>query len=221
MDVLRPAVMVSRTLRQCTENHDAELTRLQEQIAWLRAERAALYWAVGHDDLTGLANRRLFATIAPSLLTGRPAAVLVVDLNGFKPINDTLGHDAGDQVLRTVAERLTRCAGDSLVARFGGDEFAAVLVGPDPDAPDGWWRPTVAALSTSIAAPMAVAGRAVNVTASIGVAPAVDGVSVDELLRRADRAMYRAKSSGCGYATGEPNAVRIVEFALLPGDRRP
>src|SRR5690349_5226700 len=92
---------------------ETELARLQEQVAWLRAERAALWWAVGHDELTGLANRRLFGTLAPSLVHGsRPAVVIIVDLNGFKPINDTLGHEAGDRVLRTVADRLARCAGD-------------------------------------------------------------------------------------------------------------
>src|SRR5690349_9544820 len=116
MDVLRPAVMTSPALRQradSPESPEVELIRLQEQVAWLRAERAALWWAVGHDDLTGLANRRLFSTLAPSLVHGsRPAVVIIVDLNGFKPINDTLGHEAGDRVLRTVADRLARCAGD-------------------------------------------------------------------------------------------------------------
>jgi diguanylate cyclase (GGDEF)-like protein len=254
MDLLRPAVMTSPALRQrpeCpdrAEHLESELTRLQEQVAWLRAERAALWWAVGHDDLTGLANRRLFSTLAPSLLRGgRPTAVIVADLNGFKPINDTLGHDAGDRVLRIVAERLAQCAGDALVARFGGDEFAAVLVSPHLKALDGWWRPTVAALSASIAESMAVAGHTITVTASIGVAPAQPCVPVDEMLRRADQAMYRAKANGGGYAAWETDggyaawkpdggyaawdqdgaaepagglpSARIVELALFPDGR--
>jgi diguanylate cyclase (GGDEF)-like protein len=231
--------MTSPAPHQRTESPEAELIRLQEEIAWLQAERAALWWAVGHDDLTGLANRRLFANLAPSLLYGgRPAAVTVVDLNGFKPINDTLGHGAGDEVLRTVAERLTRGAGDALVARLGGDEFAAVLTNPRPDAPDGWWWPTVTALSASIAESMTVAGHTVTVTASIGVAPAQADLPVDELLRRADRAMYRAKSDGGGCTAWDPDrpcdtastpppspdtcgppAARIVELALVLPDR--
>src|SRR2546430_790074 len=75
---------------------EAELARLRAQVTWLQAERAALWWAVGHDELTGLANRRLFQTLAPPLLRecGRRAAVLVIDLNGFKPINDRFGHGA-------------------------------------------------------------------------------------------------------------------------------
>src|SRR2546423_9978313 len=77
MDVLRPAVMISPALRQradSPESPEVELIRLQEQVAWLRAERAALWWAVGHDELTGLANRRLFSTLAPSIVHGsRPA----------------------------------------------------------------------------------------------------------------------------------------------------
>src|SRR5690348_5038773 len=150
MDLLRPAATTSPTPRHRAETPESELARLQEQVAWLRAERAALWWAVGHDDLTGLANRRLFSTLAPGLVRGgRPTAVTVVDLNGFKPINDTLGHAAGDEVLCTVAERIARCAGDALVARFGGDEFTAVLTSPRRDPADEWWRPTIAALTAS------------------------------------------------------------------------
>ncbi len=205
MDVLRPAVRIGAGPRQRFQSPEAELARLQEQVAWLKAERAALWWAVGHDDLTGLANRRLFSALAPVLLReGRAAVVIILDLNGFKPINDAFGHEAGDLVLQIVAQRLAFCAGDGLVARLGGDEFTAVLTSPR-ESPAQWWRPTVTTLSTAIAEPMPVAGQTLSVTASIGVAPAHDGVVVGELLRRADRAMYHAKVSGGSFTAWDTN----------------
>jgi diguanylate cyclase (GGDEF)-like protein len=208
MDVLRSAARIRPGPRQRAQPPEAELARLREQVAWLRAERAALWWAVGHDELTGLANRRLFSTLAPSLLgDGRPAVVIVVDLNGFKPINDTFGHEAGDLVLRIVAQRLAFCVGDDLVARLGGDEFTAVLTSAHRESPAQWWRPVVTTLSAAIAEPMPVAGQLLGVTASIGVATAHDEVRVDELLRRADRAMYHAKASGGSYAAWDTRAV--------------
>jgi len=204
MEFPSPAARIGVDLRGSTSSTEAELARLRAQVAWLRAERAALWWAVGHDDLTGLANRRLFATLAPSLLQiGRPTAVIVLDLNGFKPVNDTLGHEAGDLVLRIVGNRLASCAGTDVVARLGGDEFSCVLTSPHRAAPDNWWRPSVTALSAAIAEPMLVDGHLVHVTASIGVAPACGGVLLDELLRRADLAMYHAKATGDRYAAWE------------------
>lgn len=201
MDVLRPAVRTGVGPQRCAPATDAELVRLRAQVAWLQAERAALWWAVGHDELTGLANRRLFCSVAPPLLrTGRPAAVVVLDLNGFKPINDALGHEVGDWVLQIVAQRLATCDGYRLVARLGGDEFAGVLISPHREAGARWWQPAVTALAAALAAPIPLAGRILTVTASIGVAPADDGAPIGELLRRADLAMYHAKASGGCYA---------------------
>src|SRR6266480_2783591 len=210
---------------------EAELARLRAQVTWLQAERAALWWAVGHDELTGLANRRLFQTLAPPLLRewGRRAAVVVLDLNGFKPINDRFGHDAGDDVLRLVAQRIAACVGDDLAARLGGDEFAAVVTNPHPDGHDGWWRRYVRRLATAIAEPMPVAGHTLTVTASIGIAPARGEELVGELLRQADQAMYREKI-GSHRAWGG-NAVDaapapatdpvVVELAVFPVARQP
>ena len=187
------------------------------RTSWLEAECAALQWAVGHDELTGLANRGMFCALAPPLLgTGRPAVVTVLDLNGFKPVNDRWGHDVGDAVLRIVAQRLAGGTGYDLVARLSGDEFTGILTGR-PDATGNWWRPAVTTLVAAIAEPVPVAGHTVRVTASVGVAPARSGVPVNELLRRADLAMYRAKARGGGFATwSEPSGYeQSVEFSVV------
>jgi diguanylate cyclase (GGDEF)-like protein len=173
----------------------ARIDQLEAHVQRLEQERLTLRWMAGHDALTGLANRRLFHALAPTLLRndGRSSAVLILDLNGFKPINDTYGHDAGDQVLCVIARRMAACLGDHLVARFGGDEFAALPTAPRPDAPEAWWHEVAASLSAAIAPPMDVAGRRLTVTASIGVVPAGHPADLPDLMRRADQAMFRAK----------------------------
>ncbi|MEV4706096.1 diguanylate cyclase domain-containing protein [Actinoplanes sp. NPDC049316] len=181
---------------------EAETARLQARIDQLAAhvqqleqERASLRWMAGHDELTGLANRRLFHSLAPELLHSEDcsAAVLILDLNGFKPINDTYGHDAGDEVLRVVARRMAACLDGHLVARFGGDEFAALPRVPRPDAPEVCWHRVADSLSAAIAPPIDVQGRPLSVTASIGVVPAGPSADLVHLLQRADQAMFSAK----------------------------
>src|SRR5689334_12293737 len=203
---------------------DEEIAHLRRQVTWLEAERDALWWAVGHDDLTGLANRRLFHSLAPPLLSqrGRRAIVVVLDLNGFKPINDQFGHAAGDEVLRIVAERMTSCSFD-LAARLGGDEFAAVLSEPYFDDDPNWWLRRVRRLAMTVAEPMQIGQRALSVTASIGIAPACDDLPMHELLHRADQAMYQAKVSNRPHITWErhfepqePTRHRVVELAVYP-----
>jgi diguanylate cyclase (GGDEF)-like protein len=172
---------------------EEELARLHAQVAWLQAERDALLWAVDHDELTRLPNRRLFCRLAAPLLAaaGQSTVVLVLDLDDFKPINDALGHAVGDDVLRSVAQRLTSWAGDRPVARLGGDEFAAVVT--CPATRDEWWHSAVAMLCAAIAEPMTVAGRTLSVAASIGVAHVHDSTRLSDLLHRADLAMYEVK----------------------------
>jgi diguanylate cyclase (GGDEF)-like protein len=154
-----------------------------------------------HDALTGLPNRALFVRrLADSIAgadgaTGVPSAVLV-DLDGFKNVNDTLGHAAGDELLRTVAERLSTCVreGDT-VARLGGDEFAIVVVRGDQD------EAAVAVTRRIIEAvrrPIGVAGQEVSINASVGIAALDDQAGADELLADADIAMYAAKNAGKG-----------------------
>ncbi len=152
---------------------------------------------VFHEPLTGLPNRRLLAeraerAIAQALREDHLLGVALVDLDGFKTINDTWGHAAGDEVLRTVGARL---AGDSrpgdLVARLGGDEFVLLLQPTDAE----FSLPSVVERVTNhLREPIRLHGHSVTVSCSIGVAVCPgDGEDLDALLEHADRAMYREK----------------------------
>jgi diguanylate cyclase (GGDEF)-like protein len=165
-------------------------------VAWRLNEEQAL-----RDSLTRLPNRRLFQDrVGHALARGmrRPGhlAVLFVDLDGFKDINDSLGHAAGDQLLVDVAERLRASLrpGDT-PARLGGDEFA-VLVEDISRAEEA--TGVAERLLAALAVPFVVRGKEITVGASIGVAQDTVGISVDDLLRNADVAMYTAKNGGRG-----------------------
>ncbi|MDX6597436.1 MAG: hypothetical protein QOE87_1323 [Gaiellales bacterium] len=165
----------------------AAVTELKERLAH----------EVRHDPLTGLANRSLFSLRVEAAL-GRDdnaPAVMFLDLDDFKGINDTLGHAAGDALLMTVAERLrASLREDDLAARLGGDEFA-VLLEHAPTAVEA--ERAAERVLAALVAPLLVEGRSVRVRASIGVALASGGVSTAaELLRNADLAMYAAKAGG-------------------------
>ncbi|SDC37166.1 diguanylate cyclase (GGDEF) domain-containing protein [Geodermatophilus telluris] len=165
--------------------------RLRRQAA--QAEHDAL-----HDPLTGLANRELFARrVDAELQRGTPGAVVLVDLDRFKEVNDTLGHHAGDQLLREVGVRLaaTVRAGDT-VARLGGDEFGLLL--PGLDDPAGA-RELVERVSEALAAEAVVDGVPLAVEASCGIAmhPA-DAADVETLMTCADAAMYQGKRGASG-----------------------
>ncbi len=166
-----------------------EEKRMQDEI-----QRQAL-----HDGLTGLANRRLFmdrleVLRTQSLRSGRPLCVAFLDLDGFKPINDVLGHEEGDEALLEVARRLRKCtrAGD-IAARLGGDEFGLLLnqeVGEDGAV-------ALERVRQLIEMPYFLAGKEMNMTASIGYTLFPhDDVKVTDLVRHADKAMYRAKQDG-------------------------
>ncbi|WP_433218789.1 diguanylate cyclase domain-containing protein [Dactylosporangium sp. CS-047395] len=151
-----------------------------------------------HDPLTGLANRvligeRLVQALARARRTGRHVGVLLLDLNGFKPVNDTLGHEAGDELLRAVAGRLTHCVRlEDTVGRLGGDEFVVVA----EDLPDLYAAVRIAErVVESIDRPVIVNGHSLPASASVGVALSNEASLPDELLRQADSAMYTAKRS--------------------------
>jgi diguanylate cyclase (GGDEF)-like protein/PAS domain S-box-containing protein len=165
-----------------------------------------------HDGLTGLANRALFRdrldhALAQGKRTRESLAVLLVDLDGFKQVNDSLGHDAGDQLLEQVAKRFPGVIrpGDTL-ARLGGDEFAVLLEGANELTSTGVARRLLAALSE----PIEIAGRTLRLGASIGVVTHVgNGADSEALIRDADLAMYAAKEAGRGrYEVFRPEMAR-------------
>ncbi|MDP9386285.1 MAG: EAL domain-containing protein [Actinomycetota bacterium] len=156
-----------------------------------------------HDPLTGLPNRTLFADSVDAALirarhTGAGVTVLLLDLDGFKEINDALGHGQGDAVLRAVADRLRSVVrGGDLVARLGCDEFGIVAWDLDrSDEPDALARRVRARLEE----PLIISGLRLAAGASVGIAVAHPGESAEELVRRADVAMYLAKEDGLGVA---------------------
>ena len=158
-----------------------------------------------HDPLTGLANRgllhdRLDRALSSRQRGGDRLALLLVDLDRFKEVNDTLGHDVGDRVLQVVGDRLRQLFRDSdTVARLGGDEFAVLL---DP-APGRTYAERLAAeLRKQVRRPVAVEGIVLHLEGSVGIALAPDhGDDPVALLKRADVAMYRAKQNGSGMET--------------------
>ncbi|MEU3528540.1 EAL domain-containing protein [Streptomyces sp. NPDC038707] len=174
--------------------------------------QAQLQHNAEHDPLTDLPNRALFTRRVQQALAGRRAtdrgtalrgtAVLFIDLDGFKAVNDTIGHQAGDELLIQAARRLQEAVrqGDT-ASRLGGDEFAALIVGDgtrDRAARERNILELADRLRVTLSQPYVIDGNDVRVAASIGVAFAEPSLGAGELLRNADLAMYRAKSAGKG-----------------------
>jgi diguanylate cyclase (GGDEF)-like protein len=155
-----------------------------------------------HDPLTELPNRTLFMDRTQHALhlagrNGMWPAVLYIDLDGFKPVNDTFGHQAGDVLLKAFAERLHTCLRSAdTAARLGGDEFAVLLHGPiDQEGAET----ALERIRGQLDRPIDLGGgRTATVNASIGASFAGPGTDIDTLIRRADLAMYTAKRSGRG-----------------------
>ena len=181
-----------------------------------------------HDTLTGLPNRiliteRLERTVDAARGGGHaPVLVAFIDLDGFKLVNDGLGHNAGDALLKVVAGRMAACLrpGDT-VGRFGGDEFVLMLRESDPGAGA---RDVLEAVRGAVLQPISVGGQQLQISCSIGVAvhPG-DGADAETLLMHADAAMYRAKELGknnCQFYAREMNAQIEEKLVLLEGMRQ-
>lgn len=170
--------------------------RVADEAEVARAE-ALLRRQARYDALTGLANRyELEERLADALSRSRDGQVacVVVDLDGFKPINDSFGHAVGDEILAAVAARLKAAVrdgaerGPDTVARLGGDEFV-VLTGTDPAGPAA----IVQRIRQALADPISTTAGALRIGASVGIAVSRNDSDADDLLRRADKAMYRTK----------------------------
>lgn len=180
--------------------------------SWRRTE-AQLEVLAHTDELTGLRNRAwLHGTLERLLdpdVDSSGVGLALVDVDRFKMINDSLGHEAGDAVLRTVAERLRVVVADGDVVRFGGDEFL-VLVPAGGDGPALAQR-----IVTELAAPMTVAGRELATTVSVGLATAGPDAEPATLIRDADIALYRAKDLGRNRVVVFDEALRTVSMRRL------
>jgi diguanylate cyclase (GGDEF)-like protein len=185
-------------------NRDLE-ARVIARTAELAAANRQLAYQATHDPLTGLANRVLFDDRLQNALDRRrrnPAllGVLLLDLDGFKAVNDTHGHAVGDEVLATVGERLRHLMRtEDTVARLGGDEFAIVL---DAGVKDQAVEAVTQRIIASLTQPIRVGGGfTVSVGASIGAAMTDGAVEAAQLLREADSQMYAVKRNGKGRAS--------------------
>ncbi len=189
-----------------------DITQRKEAEAALQSQAALNEFQALHDALTGLANRTLFRdridqAIKARRRAGAHTAVLVMDLDGFKEINDSLGHAAGDDLLVELARRLEAALRTSdTVARLGGDEFGILL--PDAEVPADVVS-AVDRIQAAIAEPIMLHGLSLSLEASIGVALCPDdGTDVESLLRCADGAMYHAKEEKSGWAFYDQDCIQ-------------
>lgn len=190
-----------RLSEQALEGRVAERTRTLEEVnSQLRDKERELEHLARHDALTGLANRlflndRIERAVARARRTGSSVALLMIDLDGFKQVNDAHGHAVGDELLVVIAGRLRECVRESdTVARLGGDEFVVLL--EDTRYPEGTSQ-IVEKLIAAVRAPTMLDAGSIEVSASIGIACTPQHTNdADDLLERADAAMYNAKAAG-------------------------
>ncbi|MGC4097485.1 MAG: GGDEF domain-containing response regulator [Nitrospira sp.] len=180
-----PSELLARSIRYAIERKRAE-----ERLTYLAQ----------YDQLTGLVNRTLFRdrliqAMARSKRVQQLLGLMLLDLDHFKPVNDTMGHNAGDQLLKTVAERLQECVREvDTVARMGGDEFTIILEGLTCEEDI---TPVAQRITKFLAEPFRIGEHTAMIGVSIGITIyPTDDHEVDELLKHADTAMYRAKQQG-------------------------
>jgi diguanylate cyclase (GGDEF)-like protein len=183
----------------------------EQEMYSLAEEKVLLEHVASTDPLTGLVNRRAFSEaldrhIARGAEAGLSVALLYLDLDGFKPINDTLGHAAGDELLVEAAHRLRECVrGEDVAARLGGDEFTLILCEMPPEAAEQVAARVAARAVAALRRPMELSCGVHSVDVSIGVALAAPGtVDAQTLVARADAAMYAAKRAGGGRVQSAP-----------------
>jgi diguanylate cyclase (GGDEF)-like protein len=206
-------------LRQIDRMRRLDLLR-QQEAALLTAAVAKAQRFANHDDLTGLPNRqalmdRFKLAVALAARHDQHVAFLFLDLDRFKSVNDTLGHSAGDELLRQVAIRLVACLRASDTAcRYGGDEFIVLL----PELSDKDGAMVVAAhIRAQLAAPYLVDGVEITMTVSLGIAlHSVDAYSYADMVRVSDRAMYRDKAR----RPAAPSILGATLESLLGSDQR-
>lgn len=174
----------------------------QRQNAALVEQEARISFLAHHDDLTGLHNRLSFRThmmaaLARAAVENQQIAILFLDLDRFKDVNDTLGHPVGDKLLRLVAQRLSDCVSSAEpIARLGGDEFA--IISMNPAQPYGAEQLSARVIA-AVREPYSIDGHNIALAASVGIAVSDGaGTDADDLLKQADLALYRAKSAGGG-----------------------
>jgi diguanylate cyclase (GGDEF)-like protein len=198
--------------RQAKLDIERATLALHDEISVRQRAQSRLAYLASHDPLTGLPNRILFnerleADMRDARRRGRKLALLYIDLDNFKDVNDTLGHAAGDDLLQQVADRISgELRAGETVARIGGDEFALLQVDPEDAADAG---ALAERLIASLAQPFEAHGRPIFIGASIGITLFPnDAASLELLHRNADLAMYRAKSDGrnrCHFFDGTLN----------------
>lgn len=208
LNTVRAASAVLSLMHQALKMEGRERSLIQHQFAAAQEQEHASRQAAFHDALTGLPNRALFDDrlehgLAEAKRHGWTLAVMFVDLDQFKVVNDSLGHDAGDCVLQAVARRLSEnTRGEDTISRHGGDEFMCLLM----EVRDHESIAMIAAkMIQAIQEPCRVSVGDTEVDASVGASIGIsifpkDGTTADALVKKADEAMYRAKQTGSGYS---------------------